>query len=382
MRKSGAASVCAVWLAIVLGACSFLPSSGPTSADLLDSAKKAGLDIKVVELTPSVIGVLSALPSETMASLQAPGAVPAVDRIGIGDVLAISIYQAGAPMLPAGSDAATPTGPTAAITQNALPKIVVDSRGYIEIPYVGLVLAAGETPIELENQIVQRLRNKAIEPQVVVTVVENVANTIVISGDVKTPGRMPLSLAHETIVDMIAAAGGALHAPQDIVVRLTRGGQQRSVRLSRIDAIAAENIMLAPGDKLELNYQPRTFTAFGASGKVSEVPFETGDVSLADAIARAGGPLDELADPSGVYVFRFEQPEAAQQLGLAPAPAEPVIYHVDLRQAASYFAIQKFAMRNSDVVYIASARSDSLQKFFNLINALFSPAIVTKTLAQ
>jgi polysaccharide export outer membrane protein len=384
MRKSGAASICAVWLMTVLSACNALPSSGPTANALLDSAKNNDRDIKVVEITSSVINVLAQQPTESLASLQKPGVVPTVDRIGVGDVLSISIYQAGAPMLPAGGDGGTPPPTPAApsITKNALPSIVVDSRGLINIPYVGRIQAAGLTPSELQDQIVQRLKNKAIEPQAIVAVETNVANTVVITGDVKTPGRRPLSLAHETVLDMIAAAGGALHAPQDIVLRLTRASDQRNVRLSRINALAAENIYLAPGDRLDLLYQPRSFTAFGATGKASEIPFETGEVSLADAIARSGGPAEQTADPSGIYLFRFEQTGVAQQLGLPPGPSEPVIYHVDLRQAQSYFAMQKFDMRNGDVIFIASARTDSLQKFFNLINALFSPAIVTKTLAQ
>ncbi|HWE72293.1 MAG TPA: polysaccharide biosynthesis/export family protein [Stellaceae bacterium] len=384
MRKSSAASICAVWLLTVLSACNYLPSSGPTADALLDSAKNNNLNIKVIDVTPSVIGVLATQPTESMAGLQRPGAVPAVDRIGIGDVLSISIFQAGGPMLPpSGSgDPAAPSGSAPSIVRNSLPNIVVDSRGVINIPYVGRVQAAGVTPIELQDQIVQRLKNKAIEPQVVVTIAANVANTVVVSGDVKAPGRMPLSLAHETILDMVAASGGALHAPQDIVARLSRASVQRSVRLSRIDAVSAENIYLAPGDRLELLYQPRSFTAFGATGKVSEVPFESNDVTLADAIARTGGPFEQTADPSGVYLFRFEQPATARQLGLPPAQSEPVIYHVDLREAQSYFAMQKFDMRSGDVIFIASAKTDSMQKFFNLINALFSPAIVTKTLAQ
>jgi polysaccharide biosynthesis/export protein len=383
MRKSGTASICAVWLVTVLSACSSLPSSGPTADALLESAQNNNLNIKVVDVTPSVIGALATQPTESMAGLQRPGVMPAVDRIGIGDVLSISIFQAGGPMLPPGSgESGAANGPTPSIVRNSLPNIVVDSRGIIDIPYVGRVQAAGVTPTELQDQIVQRLKNKAIEPQVVVTIAANVANTVVISGDVKGPGRMPLSLAHETILDMIAASGGPLHAPQDIIVRLSRGPVQRSVRLSRIDAISAENIYLAPGDRVELIYQPRSFTAFGATGKVSEIPFESNEVTLADAIARAGGPFDQSADPSGIYLFRFEQPTAAHQLGLPPAQSEPVIYHVDLRQAESYFAMQKFDMRGGDVIFIASAKTDSMLKFFTLINTLFSPAIITKTLAQ
>lgn len=385
MARHGAARLYVVLAAALLAGCAYLPSSGPTAHDLVASADRQNdIGFKIVELTPAVARVLEAAPAETMSSLRLPNVPPpAVDRLGPGDVLAITIFAAGPGLFPDhGGQENANAGAQPSVNQTTLPQIVVDAQGQIAVPYVGTLTAAGLTPAELQMQIEGRLKAKAIEPQAMVTVAQNVANTIVISGDVKSPGRYPLTLAHETLLDLIAEAVGPLHAPQDVVVQLTRGDQQRRMLLSQIQTLSSENIALAPGDRIALVYQPRSYTAFGATGKVMEVPFESGEVSLADAIARAGGPFDQLADPSGIYLFRFERPDVAAALGLPAGQSDPVIYHIDLRQAESYFTIQKFAMRNQDVVFVATARSDSLQKFFNLINALFSPAIVTKTLAQ
>ncbi len=386
-RCGGMARSIGIWGAALalsaLSACTTVPSSGPTANELIDSADKENdLGFKIVDLTPALANLVSTAPAETLQSLAAPGApLPAVDRIGVGDVLDIEVFEAGPGLFPAGRVQSPEPGQRANPVETTLAHIVVDDKGEITLPYDGTVAAAGLTVGALQRQLVAGLRNKALEPQVLVIIAQNVANTAVLSGDVKFPGRRPLTLAHETVLDVIADAGGPLHPPQDEVVRLTRGGQRRSVRLSSVFAASGENIALAPGDRIELSYEPRTYTAFGAAGKPMEVPFESGTLSLADAIARAGGPTDQAADPSGIFLFRFENPKAAAALGLPAGQPDPVVYHVDLRNAQSYFTIQKFAMRDQDVLFVASAKTDALQKLFNLIGSLLSPAAVGRTVA-
>ena len=380
----GARTLCAALTLAALSACSAVPASGPTAGQLIDSAAKENdLGFKIIDLTPSVANLVSEAPAETLSGLATPGApAPAVDRIGVGDVLDIMVFEAGPGLFPANREQNQTQTERPGAVATTLAHIVVDDRGAITLPYDGTIVAAGLTTGALQARIEAGFRNKAIEPQVLVTVEQNVANTVVMSGDVKFPGRRPLTLAHENLLDMIADAGGALHPPQDTIVRLARGGQQKSQRLSTIVAASRENIALAPGDRIELIYVPRTYTAFGAAGKPMEVPFENADVSLADAIARAGGPLDQLADPSGIFLFRYEDATAAAALGLPVGQADPVVYHIDLRAAQSYFTIQKFAMHDKDVIFVASAKTDALQKLFGLMGSLFAPASVGKTLAQ
>jgi polysaccharide biosynthesis/export protein len=386
-RCGGMARSIGIWGAALalsaLSACTTVPASGPTASELIDSADKQNdLGFKIVDLTPALAGLVSTAPTETLESLVAPGApLPAVDRIGVGDVLDIRIFEAGPGLFPPAREQSQEPGQRTTPVETTLAHITVDDKGEIALPYDGAVVAAGLTTAALQARLVAGLRNKALEPQVMVTVAQNVANTVVLSGDVKFPGRRPVTLAHETVLDMIADAGGSLHPPQDTVVRLTRGGQQRSVRLSAILAASRENIVLAPGDRIELLYEPRTYTAFGAAGKPTEVPFESGNLSLADAIARAGGPIDSAGDPSGIFLFRYEDPKAAAALGLPAGQPDPVVYHIDLRNAESYFTIQQFAMRDKDVIFVASAKTDALQKLFNLIGSLLSPAAVGRTVA-
>ena len=52
-----------------------------------------------------------------------------------------------------------------------LPNQPIDNKGNISIPYTGLVPAAGKTPSQVEQEIVDRIKNRSIEPQVMVALV-------------------------------------------------------------------------------------------------------------------------------------------------------------------------------------------------------------------
>ena len=227
--------------------------------------------------------------------------------------------------------------------------------------------------------IAEALSRKSQAPQVIVGVRENVANTVTVMGDVKKPGRIPLTLARERVLDAVAEAGGAAHANQDMVVRVTRSGRSAEVRMDRLLAGSGEDLGLLPGDRIELFTRPRTLTVFGAAGKVSEVPFETPKVSLAEALARAGGPLDQTADASAIYVFRYDRSDDS---GAPLAGARPVIYRLNLLKVDSYFAAQTFEMRPKDVVLVANAASNQPTKLIQVLNLFFSPFYTAKVLTH
>jgi polysaccharide export outer membrane protein len=165
------------------------------------------------------------------------------------------------------------------------------------------------------------------------------------------------------------------------MIELTRNGHASSDFLRHVEDTPEENVALQPGDRVRLYRLIRSFTVFGASGKVSEVPFETPTVNLAEGVARAGGPTDDRADPNAVFLFRFEPPELAAKLGATPqegAPAaapRPVIYRLDMMNPSSYFLAQQFPMRNQDLIYVANARSDLFSKFVNIVYSLAIPGL-------
>ncbi len=201
-------------------------------------------------------------------------------------------------------------------------------------------------------------------------------NSVFVLGGVKTPGRIPLSAAREHLLDMIALAGGAVGTPEDTTVRITRGGRTAQIGLDELLAGSPDDLLLLPGDRVQLVSRLQSFTVFGASDKVSEIPFQMRNVTLAQAVARGGGPSDRQADPTAVFVFRWA---ASDTPGGKPAP---VIYRLNMMRPESYFISQHFAMRNGDVIYIANARSNQAAKLVQIINQLFSPIFTVRELAR
>ena len=105
-------------------------------------------------------------------------------------------------------------------------------------------------------------------------------------------------------------------------------------------------------------------------------PFDTEEVSLAQALGKAGGIADTQGDPSSVFIYRLEERRFLNELGTDvssfPSGPVPAIYRVDLRDPTGYLVSTRFQMRDKDVVYIANAASVDFLKFLTIVNAITS----------
>lgn len=379
-RRSGR-GLAGLLLASALAGCASLPSSGPTAHDIEQDQKTANaLGFRIVDIDPGVVAHATPAgggPGQGLAALAAPGRV---DTIGPGDLLQITVFEVGTTLFaPTSGSAATASAgaPPSAAGAN-FPVVTVGRDGTVTLPYIGRIGVAGHTVDEVQAMIAEGLQGKSQTPQVIVSIRENVANTAVVMGDVKKPGRLPLTLAGDRVLDAIASAGGATYAIQDSVVTFRRGQQSAQMRLDRIAPGSDDDLALLPQDRIEVLYRPRSFTIFGAT-KVAETQFQTPRLSLAEAVGRAGGPTDQQADPTAVYVFRYEPAD----LDGAPLPgATPVAYRLDLMRPQSYFLAQAFEMHPRDVIYIANARSNQPVKLIQILNLFFQPFYTAKVVAQ
>ncbi|TGX48698.1 polysaccharide export protein [Sphingomonas gei] len=350
-------------LPLLAGGCATLPSSGPTAPEVIAASRPASrLPAILVELNTDTLSRINSVPEATgsLADLTAEGEI---DRIGPGDVLQISVFEIGATLFAGPASA----GAQPAAAGSALPPIVIARDGTINVPYAGRIDAAGQTVQSLSRSIESALIGYSAHAQVNVVVRENLANSVFVLGGVKTPGRIPLSLTREHVLDAIALAGGVVSAAQDMMVRVTRSGRSAEIGLDELLAGSPDDLVLLPGDRIELLRGLQSFTVFGASDKVSEIPFEMRRLTLAQAVARAGGPSDRQADASAVFVFRWAAPDTPTGALI------PVIYRLNMLRPESYFVSQRFTMRNGDVIYIANARSNQATKLVQIINQLFSP---------
>ena len=366
-------------LALASG-CSVLPSSGPLSVEIVQQETQSDGPggYVLVEIDPRVTAIAAGQPHESFRRVFADNR-PAPDlRIGIGDSVIVTIYEAAAGGLFSASlnDRSISAGSRTAV----IPEQVVSRDGTIQVPYAGRVAVAGLRPAEVEQAIVRALQGKAIEPQAVVTISKQVSNTATVSGEVTGGAVVPLNPKGQRILDVIASAGGLKTAAADTFIRLTRANRTVSVSYNAILSHPAENIFVRPGDVITVVREPQTFTAFGSTGKNSTVPFETASLTLEEAIAKAGGLLDFRSDPGGIFLLRFEPANLVQSLvpdRQLPSDGNlvPVIYRLNLREANSFFMARAFPMKDKDILYVSNAPTDPLEKFLNIVGRITSPVL-------
>jgi polysaccharide export outer membrane protein len=368
--------ICALLVGAGLGGCAMLPTAGPTVRDIeAQQSKSDPAQFALIDIDEKSLATLASIPVEGFKSRFNKYGPPPRPTIGIGDTVAVTIWEASAGGLFTSSAVDhVSTGSHSA----TLPDQVVDNDGTITVPFAGNVPVAGLAPAQAQRAIERRLADKAIDPQVIVRVVRGVANSVTVVGEVGSAGRVPLTIRGDRLLDAIAAAGGARPPVHEILVRLSRDGSTATIPMQTLVSEPDENIYAQPGDVLTLVREPKAFLVFGAAGSNAQVSFGKERLSLAEALAKAGGLQDARSDPAGVFLFRFERPEVARALGRAIARAEasaPILYRLDLRRAPSYFLAQRFAMEDKDIIYIANAQLTELQKFFELLNTITAPVI-------
>ena len=145
----------------------------------------------------------------------------------------------------------------------------MDEHGNIAVPYAGVVRAQGRTPAEIQTEIANALKARALEPQVVVALAQQNSSLVSVLGDVRTAGRFPASPSGERILDVVARAGGPVSQGYDVWVSLERKGHRASVPFGALLYEPANNIYVLPNDVIYLFNQPQTFLAFGAAGSNS-----------------------------------------------------------------------------------------------------------------
>ena len=358
-----------------LTGCASLPSSGPTGMEILRSVadRSNPYPFALVEL-------------DTIAEVPAPPVIPAsalanmpprpTDLIGPGDVLNVTVYEAGVSLFGTALKASSlgGMGVDTSSSGERLPSMRVDDYGYIKVPFVGRLRASGHTAAELQAMIQSGLRGMSQDPQVLVTIEQSITNSVIVAGEITRPGRLVLSTNRESLLDAIALAGGYRGQARDAVARVQRDDQTFEIRLSDLLDAPQQDVVVAPGDRITLVSRPQSFSVLGAPNKSEEIAFPRSRISLAEAVALAGGANPNAGDAAAVFVFRYvRQPDGTEQ---------PTVYHLNMMRPSSYLLSQRFAMQDRDVLYIGNARANQLSKFINLLSQLFVPVATARAVAQ
>ncbi len=436
-------------MALSLGGCSFLPRAGPMASEVSEQGQSGGeILFDVVQVDDRVVHTLLAQPKESFKARFAKKAQPPELKIAIGDSVAVTIWESAlgglfseappetsfTPSRP-GTEPLAPEsrpvpsessplgdqrfGPTSPIGQPSegnrpplrqppsannppletlsgavapggrqsatIPDQQVGADGAISVPFAGRIPAAGRSPDEVQQIIEERLAQKALEPQALVIVRKSAANAVTVAGEVVAGARVPLSAGGDRLLEVIAAAGGARAPVHETFVRLSRDGITATIPLQRLVSDPTEDIYAQPGDVLTLARIPQTFSVFGATGRNDSITFDAEKITLSEAVAKSQGLRDDLANPKGVFLFRYEPVSIVQALDQPIASrtwdgSSPVVYRFDFSDADSYFLAKEFPVRDKDIVFVADAAAAQLQKLFTLIATVTGPiatAVVT-----
>ena len=238
-------------------ACGITPASGPSTI-AFQYATDNLLPYAYVKLTRDIAERLARYTpriSNTFTDRRPPTAF----QFGVGDVVSVTIFEAAAGGLFIPAEASVRPGNFV-----TLPNQEVDNNGNISVPYAGNIRAKGRTPVEVQQAIVDALKNRAIEPQAVVSLATQRTSLVTVLGDVLRPQVLTAVPAGERILDSIARAGGPTKEGYDTMVMLERNGRRATAPFGALVYQPDNNIYAHPGDTIYVYSEPQTFLAFGA----------------------------------------------------------------------------------------------------------------------
>ncbi len=358
-----------------IAGCATLPRSGPSGAqiekDLTVPTMVDGIRVVLVD-QPDVLPVPQPLPASPFRD----GSPAPTDMVGPGDVLEITVYEAGVTLFGGSGDkvSAQQPGFDPSVKAETFPSVRVNDDGTITLPYAGKLHVAGMTTVAVQALIKHSLNGFSQDPQIIVAIRQPITNTVIVGGEVIHPGRLVLQTNRESLSDVLALAGGYHGEAKDLTVRLSRQDTQAEYRVAHLVNGQSADPLVRPGDKIQVLSQPYSYSVMGAAGKVALLPFATADVTLAEAISQAGGADPHFGDAEAIFVFRMEQGAAGS--------VQPTVYHFNMMHPSGFFLARRFQIHDKDVVYFGNARANQTDKLLQLISELFTPLITVISAAQ
>ena len=359
--------------ALLVSGCSLVPASGPADYNIRAESSPT-IPYALVKLTPETVSTVAHYEPRGLAGVFPDKRLgPSRIKFGIGDVVSVSIFEAAAGGLFIPTEAGVRPGNFV-----TLPDQTVDNDGNISVPYAGLVKAAGRYNGDIQQDIVNRIKNRAIDPQVVVALSQQRTSLVSVFGEVNTPARYPAAAsgAQDRITDAITRAGGIKGQGFETWVMLQRGQQRATVPFANLVYEPSNNIFVQPDDRVYVYREQQKFLAFGASGQQGEFNFDAWRINLAEAVGKSGGLLDLQADPASIFLYRLEPRELAEQLGVDvkkfTGELIPVIFSISFRDPGGYFLATNFQMRNQDVLFVANSPSVDVTKYLAYLNTMIA----------
>jgi len=339
-----------------------LPRTGPNKNEIFAGSVERQGNSYIVEVDDRVVKATSVLPPLAFGEGFLNASVLGSDTISPGDTLGLTIWENvdDGLLVPEGANA------------QQLEEVQVDGSGFIFVPYAGRIRAAGNTPETVRRLITERLENQTPDPQVQVQRLAGDGATVSVIGGVGAQGVYAIERPTRTLTAMLARSGGVTIPAEIAQITVIRGNHQGSVWLEDLYGTPGLDIAMRPGDRILVQEDTRFFTALGATGAQNKVPFDTQEFSAIEAIARVGGLNPQLADPTGIFIFRDETAQVANAvLGRDDLRGpQRMVYVLDISKPDGVFIARDFIIRTDDTVYVTEA---PYTQFSKVLGALTGP---------
>ena len=330
----------------VMSSCG-LPQVGPNKRQIYKGSVQQEGDAFVVSVNDRVTRATAITPALGFSDAFKNAATLGSDIIRPGDILGLTIWE--------NVDDGLLSTETSSAT--ILEEVQVDGSGFIFVPYAGRIRASGNSPEAIRRIITSKLAEQTPDPQVQVRRVAGDGSTVSLIGSIGGQGVFAIERPTRTLSTMLARAGGVTIAPEIAQITVIRGKERGKIWFQDLYDHPELDIALRGGDRILVEEDSRAFTALGATGGQSRVPFESQNLSALEAIAQVGGLNSATADPTGIFIFRNEPAEVANVvMGRDDLQgAQRLVYVLDLTQPNGMFQARDFVIRDSDTIYVTEA---------------------------